>query len=1105
MSDTQSRQLPTQASVEAVVHEWIRDREANRTRRERADARRLRAIVSDPESTAFVAAFLDRTGRPEHQRTAANQLAHVVGEVPAGSFLSPIDALLLRAGRRLAPLLPAVVMPLAQRRLRQIVGHLIAPAEPQPLRRHMQDLIAPNRRLNVNLLGEAVLGDGEANRRFAALVEMLDQPDIDYASVKLSAILGRVPHWDHSVSVERLATRLGALLDRAAATTPQTFINVDMEEYAELDATLEAFMHALDAPQRRNHEAGVVLQAYLPDALPRLQQLTEWANERHARGGGAIKVRLVKGANLAMEIVEAERHGWAMPTVPSKAHADANFKHCIDWLAEPDRMRGLRLGVASHNLFDIAWTMLLAQARGVGHRIEFEMLQGMAPAYARQVSDASSEPLVTYTPAVASSEFDVALGYLFRRLEENAAPNNFMRDLDELSNPDVFAAHAAAFLRSMELRSGLSFGPARTQNRSIAAPVIGSPGADRPLAAFANEPDTDPSLAPNRSWMRSLVEHGSVAEAPPEMDASELDAAITDLRQGQLQWAALAASERAAVIDRCGDELAALRGDLIATMVHEAHKTVGEADVEISEAIDFARYYARQVERLNEMHGATFEPYGLIAVCSPWNFPVAIACGGVFASLAAGNAVALKPSPATRRCARLIAEACTRAGVPSGAFALTAVADGPVGRRLVTEADAVILTGSTSTADRFVEWKPDIRLFAETSGKNALIITPSADLDLAVADLVASAFGHSGQKCSAASLAILVGDVGQSERFQRQLIDAVSSLAVGPSTDLTADVAPLIGPPNDRLAHALDATAASEWLVAPRPHPTVPNLWSPGVLASVRPGSWFHLTECFGPVLGLMRVDTLDEAIDLANQSEFGLTGGIQTLDPAEAARWLDRIEVGNAYINRSITGAIVQRQPFGGWKRSAVGPGAKAGGPNYVAQLGRWRSDPSESDDDFDNQREHHFAQGHDPSELETESNVFRYLPIRAALLRVEDAASPAQRDLARKAAQTCGVRLFESHGNEAIAELVERLPGLVTQGLERVRVLGPVGTKEFGILRQAAHGLGLQLLDDPVIPAGRVELTRWCKEQSISQTAHRFGSTLGQRLAHDDVPSRW
>ena len=273
-----------------------------------------------------------------------------------------------------------------------------------------------------------------------------------------------------------------------------------------------------------------------------------------------------------------------------------------------------------------------------------------------------------------------------------------------------------------------------------------------------------------------------------------------------------------------------------------------------------------------------------------------------------------------------------------------------VGRHLVTHpgVHAVILTGAYDTAQLFLSWKPDLRLLAETSGKNAMVITSNADIDLAVADLVSSAFGHSGQKCSAASLAICVGGAYDSRRLRRQLTDAVTSIKVGASTDLATTMGPTINEPKGKLLRALTRLDdGEEWLVEPLRLGL--QTWTPGVRLGVRPGSWFHRTECFGPVLGLMRAETLDKAVAIQNSTAYGLTGGIHTLDPTEISRWSDTVEVGNAYINRPTTGAVVRRQPFGGWKRSSVGPGTKAGGPNYVARLGTWRPvDTGLSDDEW-------------------------------------------------------------------------------------------------------------------------------------------------------------
>ncbi len=269
-------------------------------------------------------------------------------------------------------------------------------------------------------------------------------------------------------------------------------------------------------------------------------------------------------------------------------------------------------------------------------------------------------------------------------------------------------------------------------------------------------------------------------------------------------------------------------------------------------------------------------------------------------------------------------------------------ADGP-------EHGHLVLTGSFETAALFRSWRPDLPLLAETSGKNSIIVTPSADLDLAVSDVVKSAFGNAGQKCSAASLAILVGSVGKSERFRRQLVDAVKTLPVGWPQDPTTSMGPVIEPVSGKLERGLTELGEGEsWLVKPRQLDETDRLWSPGVRDGVAAGSEFHLTEYFGPVLGIMTAPTLEAAIELQNAVDYGLTAGIHSLDADEVAVWLSRVEAGNLYVNRPITGAIVRRQPFGGWKRSTVGPSVKAGGPNTLLALGAWHPVPVEPSGDL-------------------------------------------------------------------------------------------------------------------------------------------------------------
>jgi RHH-type proline utilization regulon transcriptional repressor/proline dehydrogenase/delta 1-pyrroline-5-carboxylate dehydrogenase len=511
----------------------------------------------------------------------------------------------------------------------------------------------------------------------------------------------------------------------------------------------------------------------------------------------------------------------------------------------------------------------------------------------------------------------------------------------------------------------------------------------------------------------------------------------------------------------------------------------------------------------------------------------------VLAALAAGNAVLLKPAPEAVLVGWHLARALWDAGIPREALQLVPLRDDEVGRDLITDprVDGVVLTGSVETARRFLTWRPELALFAETSGKNAIIVTALSDRDQAIRDLVRSAFGHDGQKCSAASLAICEAEVYDDPTFRRQLRDAADSLAVGSAWDPASRITPLTQPPGQALRRALTTLdPGEEWLLAPRARSEAPPLWSPGIKLGVRPGSFFHLTECFGPVLGLMHAGDLDEAIALVDAIPFGLTSGIQSLDDREIARWLERVEAGNLYVNRHITGAVVARQSFGGWKASSVGPGAKAGGPNYVAQLGHWRQvtvptaaaplppsmaellqrcfeavPPGESAavlrasaGSYAHAWQEHFGREHEPVRLLGERNVFRYRPCRRMLVRAE-AATPAGRlALAQVllAARACGVPVAISLAEgvpgpwladpadievavEPDSALVARVGG---SDAERLRALVPLSREA----REAAHAAGVVVLDAPVLAAGRLELRAYVREQAVSRTVHRYGTVM-------------
>ncbi|MGH3352144.1 MAG: bifunctional proline dehydrogenase/L-glutamate gamma-semialdehyde dehydrogenase [Nocardioides sp.] len=1120
------------AEVDDLVRSWL---ETASTMPADPAAQRLADVLKDPAGLDFTVGFVDRVIRPEDPRAAAAALRDLARNTPG--FLPVHLRLGLKLGALVSAIAPGFVIPVVRRALREMVGHLLIDASDRKLGRAVEKLRNRGVNLNINLLGEAVLGQKEADRRLAGIRKLLERDDVDYVSVKVSSPVAPHSVWAYDEAVSHVVERLLPLYRYAAnssAAGTKKFINLDMEEYRDLDMTIDVFTRLLDRPELADLEAGIVLQAYLPDAMAAMIRLQEWSAARRTRGGAAIKVRLVKGANLPMEQVEASLHGWPLATWSTKQDSDTNYKRVLSWALTPERMANVRVGVAGHNLFDVAYAWILAGQRGVRDSVEFEMLLGMAEGQAEAVRQTVGG-LLLYVPVVHPKDFDVAIAYLVRRLEEGASTENFMSAVFDLnSSAALFEREKTRFVRSLAAVDESVPAPNRAQDRREAV-------ADEVRVEFDNTADTDPHLPGNREWGRTIIERvgsstlGDQLVADHTLTSVEAVESVLEGAVGaQADWAGKSGAERGAVLRAAAVEVERRRAEWLEVAASECGKTLDQGDPEVSEAIDFLNYYASLAEELDAVDGARHLPVRLTLVTPPWNFPLAIPTGGVAASLAAGSAVVIKPAPQARRCGSVLVETLWAAGVPKEVLRLVHVPENEVGRALIASplVDRLVLTGAFDTAELFRSFRPDLPLLAETSGKNSLVVTPDADLDLAVKDLVYSAFGHAGQKCSAASLGILVGSVASSRRFRDQLVDAVTSLKVGYPTDPTVQVGPVIEPASGKLLDALTTLApGEEWLVEPRRLDDTGKLWSPGVKTGVERGSEFHLTEYFGPVLGLISASSLDEAIEIQNQVDYGLTAGIHSLDRGEISQWLASVEAGNAYVNRGITGAIVRRQPFGGWKKSAVGAGTKAGGPNYLVGLSDWVSAPAtelaapspavRSIVDWAGRLQldevetlergagsdaaawaREFGVDRDVSDLSAEINVLRYSPVPvtiryeagpvAHLLRVLAAGVAAGAPVTVSVATALDdetASLVRATGATYVVEdeaaWSATLSGNGAPG--RVRLLG--GSREA--FAEASRGrVDVALYAQPVVEAGRIELLTFLREQATSITAHRFGS---------------
>jgi len=764
-----------------------------------------------------------------------------------------------------------------------------------------------------------------------------------------------------------------------------------MESYHDLDLTMDAFMRTLDQPEFKNLQAGIVLQAYLPDSFLRQQKLVKWAKKRIQNGGTSdaggspVKMRLVKGANLVMEAVEAEVFGWPLTVFDSKIETDANFKRMLEFGLQPENIAAVHFGLASHNLFDLAYTHVLAEERGITDGLVFEMLEGMADHVRRTLQEEKRKGenketnLLLYTPVTSQDQFISAIAYLVRRLDENTSADNFLRhSFDIRVDSTAWKFLEKQFLAAWDLKDKISSEPRRQQSRDkeVFAENIGTL-AD-PI--FRNEPDTDWVLPENQKWAKKIRkkwqpnENTKVRKIPFVIGNTEVKAkrkqllffdpsqpstpnaadipavysvalatktdvnkAVKIAKDDPSKWRQTTLLERHKMLSGAAINMRQKRGDLIGVAAAVCGKTFYETDPEISEAIDFIEYYPHSLSLLEKQSSLKLSALGVVLVIPPWNFPLAIPTGGVAAALACGNTVLFKPSPLAFPLGEEIAQCFWDAGIPREALQLVCCEDGEPIQTLSghPDVDAIIFTGGTQTALKLLEKRPDAELSAETGGKNATIVTAMADRDQTIEHVLHSAFSHSGQKCSATSLLVLEREVYEDETFRKQLLDAIETLKVGSVWNFSNKMGPLIREPLADLRKGLETLDTGEsWALAPKSAETNPKLWHPAVKWGVRRGSFSHQTEFFGPLLSVMRAESLEDAIEIVNDTPYGLTSGLESLDPREQKIWKDKIEAGNLYINRVTTGAVVLRQSFGGMGLSAIGAGIKAGSPNYAVQF---------------------------------------------------------------------------------------------------------------------------------------------------------------------------
>ena len=1100
------------AAVE-TARTLIAESAPNLKRYDRASRKRFTRLFKDPKAISVTVSLTDEVMRISSAKDSVRILRNAAKDASIAGFGS-LNTFGLKLIALVSRVLPRPVLFAVHTQVKLLSKGIILPAESKQLARQIKKRGKKGIRLNINVLGEAVLGEAEANERFERVVQMMKRSEVDYVSVKLSSVASQIIALDREGTLERVCEKL-RLIYRTSISS-KTFVNLDMEEFRDLRLTVDAFKLVLNEGEFKDLYAGLVLQAYLPESHEVFAELVEWALQRNTQSGGVIKIRLVKGANLAMEKAEAELHGWVAAPYKSKADVDASYSRLLDTALRSEHAKAVRIGVASHNLFHIAFALEIAKARNVMEQLDLEMLEGMANPEALAIAKRSMRILL-YAPVTRGDDFASAVAYLVRRLDENTAIENYLRSSFEIgSDPEIFTEQSKRFLTSATERHQITTQSIRHQSNDfvITDQFENAPNADITNLDFLSKLDKEIGAVLKRSienipividgkeiFDRNLIEgndpgdNGKVWYKYCVAKSTDIDVAIKVANKSFKDWNELGALKRAEVLKKFSKIAHAEQEKTIAIMTRDAGKTVSEADPEVSEAIDFANYYALSAISLDLERESS--PVGVVVVVPPWNFPYAIPTGGICAALAAGNSVIFKSAPETVATSWHLVNQLWKAGVPKNVLQFVSTEDNEVGQSLITNdgVSAVILTGGYSTALLFSSWRNELNLLAETSGKNSMVLTACCDIDVAVKDLVQSAFGHAGQKCSAASLAIVDKSIYQNPNFIKQLIDAVRSLKVGAGYSYSTTVGPIIKNAEAGLQRALNQLDEGEqWLLKPEQLDEAGLLWSPGVKTNIKAGSWSHLNEWFGPVLGIMVSPDLQTSVIWQNATDYGLTAGIQSLDAAECEYWIENVEAGNLYVNRGVTGAVVNRQPFGGWKKSSVGATAKAGGANYVATLRNW------------NQMKHFLPMKEaankwlksvgglaiDHTSLNVEQNLQRYRQYKQGfLIRIESGTSKDELDFLSWLKNDLGVITRLSSDS-----LIPRLPNLVVESVEefaqhakefdRVRWLSAEIPPVYELMKN-----GISCDRRPITLRGDIEIARWFLEQSVSITQHRYGNT--------------
>jgi len=1117
----------------------------------------IQGIRNDLNNKAFIMGLLDQSFRPLSKEKTIGQIISLIETYNTPSFLSFFNKIKLFLFKYAGALFPSIFVPLIKKNI--IEKTLFASLFKQPNEQ------SPNILKDVSFAKEQVISKKEASICKRLYLSQLENPQVDAISVNPSSIAFPLLPQAKKESVHLLIHQFSELLTKAKEFSPQKLVTFFAEDHTTTDLIIEAFIQTLSKEEFSSFSAGITLQSYLPISQEYLKKLIDWINTRKA----PIYITLTKGSYLSWEQVLASEKGLFQAPYTSKIETDAHYKQMQHYIIEHADRNLCKVILTSHNLFDLAYSLILIFEYKRLNQFTFEILPHILPALRKILPKLLNKNIFEQTVLI-EDDLHSALKYIIRRIDEGCNIDNFFRYYPEMTpHNSYFVEQETLFEESCHKIDFLIFKNRLLENTEVIKQYF---------AHFENEPETDFSIPSLQPWIQQCL--NSIQNFPAETiplciegkyitqgnqgtscstsdpnilyhfiiaDHDDIEASIICTNQSYLSWKEVPIEKKIEIFDHSLFLLRKKKTLFIQTLMIDSSKSLIEADEEFSETIESIQYIIHQLKKIMQHSDLSWTPQGSVLIISSRSFACSDPAASITAALLCGNTVIFKPAPDTLLSAWNLAKVFWEAGIPKTVLQFLICPDLLANQKLIPDErlSLIMLSGKNETAKQLLKTNPSINLKASCEGINCMTVTSFADQELAIKDILNSAFSHSGQKISSLSYVLLEKDLFESSSFLEKLKNAAKSLKTGPIWDPTVQITPLISRPEKELLHQLKVIDKKEkWLLKPTQDSSNPHLWSPGIKLSKEP-LLNHATKVYRlPLLTILCVKNLKEAIDTINSLPNSLSASLHSLNEKEQLYWLKNTQVGNCFINRNCSQYKVCKQPFGGWKQSQYALETKKGGPNFIInfmQLRQIALPPGKNALKPSIQQLHSFIENINLSAQELgiwltsignyafhwkkmeqhqdlikvigQDNLFGYLPKKNIHLRIEPQDSILDVFLILAAALTCDAKISLSFSSQSPHsfnwpvlknlflindESFEKFIEKIEQGhIRQIRVVQKASKK----LKTACGNSFATLIDSPPLSNGRFELLHFLKEHSISYNYHHYGN-LGIREAEMRKP---